>query len=445
MLALAIPLALSQLAQVAIQTTDVVMMGWLGPEALAAGALTTNVFFVQFVFGMGVVTAVSPLVTQIVGRVSGPGKVREARRAVRQGLWVATLLAVPFMIVCWQVRPILVALGQDPELAALAERYMLGLVWAMPSALWFIVLRCFVSALSRTRMVFAITLAGVLFNALAVYAMMFGKFGVPALGLLGAGIASAGVQATMTALLLLHVLTDRRFRRYRALGRFWRPDWVKFREIVRIGAPIGAMWVIEVGVFSAALFIMGFIGTVEMAAHQIALQCAAITFMVPLGVAHAATVRVGLAVGAEDGAGVCRAGWTGIALGSGFMMITCLVFLVAGHRIVALFLDGGDAMTAAVAALATQLLIVAGVFQMFDGAQATAAGALRGLKDTRVPLAVAGFGYWAVALPLGVTLAFAGQAGALGIWIGLAAGLAIVAALLTWRFHRLSRPAGEAA
>ncbi|MGE5538225.1 MAG: MATE family efflux transporter [Gemmatimonas sp.] len=440
-LALAIPLALSQLAQIAIQTTDVVMMGWVGPNALAAGGLATNVFIVQFVFGMGVATAVSPMVAQIVGRAERGGKVREIRRVVRQGLWVSTLLGVVFMAVCAQVRPILLALHQDPQLADLARDYMRGLVWAMVPGLWFCVLRGFVAALSRTRMVFAITMWGVAFNAVAVYALMFGRFGFPALGLFGAGIASSVVHGSMALLLLAHVLTDRQYRRYRILGRLWRPDWGCFREILRIGAPVGAMWVIEFGVFTAALLLMGFFGATAMAAHQIALQCCAITFMVPLGVAYAATVRVGLHAGAHDRAGVRRAGWTGVALGAGFMAATCLLFLLFGPSIVALFMDRADPASRPVTALAAQLLIVAGLFQLFDGAQATAAGALRGLKDTRVPLVVATVGYWAIAFPLAIALGFGWGAGPVGIWIALAVGLALAAVLLNWRFHRLSRRA----
>jgi MATE family multidrug resistance protein len=454
-LALAIPLALSQLAQVAIQTTDVIMMGWLGPAALAAGGLATNVFIIQLVFGMGVATAVSPMVAQIVGRAATGrrghrdpeerNEVREIRRVVRQGLWVATMLVIPFMIVCWNVRPILLALRQDPELAALADEYMRGLVWAMAPALWFTVLRGFVAALSRTRMVFAVTVWGIVFNAVAVYALMFGKFGFPALGLFGAGIASSAVHTSMAVILLIHVLTDSQYRRYSILGRLWHPDWATFREILRVGAPIGAMWVIEFGVFASALLLMGRFGTVAMAAHQIALQCTVITFMVPLGVAHAATVRVGLFAGAHDRAGVRRAGWTGLAMGSAFMALSCLMFLLGGPSIVALFMNSGDPDSRPVAALAAQLLIVAGLFQLFDGAQAVAAGALRGLKDTRVPLLVATVGYWVVAFPLAIALGFGIGAGPIGIWIALALGLSVAAVLLNWRFHKLSQSSIEEA
>lgn len=436
---LGIPLALSQLAQIAIQTTEVVMLGWLGPEALAAGGLAANVFFIQFLLGLGVVTAVSPIIAQILGRPGRRGKVRDVRRVVRQGFWVAAALGVPFMIVSWQVRPIVIFFGQDPDLAVMAEAYMHALLWAFLPALWFIVLRSFVSAFGRTRAVLTVTLWGVAFNAVCGYALIFGHFGMPALGMVGAGISAALTHGSMTALLLAHVLTDRQFRRYKLLGRLWRPDWSRFFEIFRIGLPIGGMWVLEGGVFAAALFLMGLLGTTAIAAHQIALQCAAIAFMVPLGLSQAATVRVGLAAGAGDVFQIRRAGWTAIALGTSFMGFTCLLFLFAGAVLAKLFLDPADPATAPVAELATRLLVIAGIFQLFDGAQSVAAGALRGLKDTRVPLVVALFGYWLVAFPLAVALGFGFHGEAVGIWVGLASGLAVAAVLLNLRFYWLSR------
>ncbi len=438
-LTLGIPLALSQLAQIAIQTTEVVMLGWLGPESLAAGGLAANVFFIQFLLGLGVVTAVSPIVAQIVGRPGRRGKLRDVRRVVRQGFWVATTLAVPFMIVCWQVRPIVIFFGQDPQLALKAESYMHALLWAILPALWFIVLRCFVSAFGRTRAILAVTLWGVAFNGVCGYALIFGHFGFPALGMVGAGIAAALTHSSMAALLLAHVLTDRQFRRYALLGRLWRPDWPRFREIFRIGLPIGGMWVLEGGVFAAALFLMGLISTDAIAAHQIALQCAGIAFMVPLGISQAATVRVGLAAGAGDLTQVRRAGWSAIVMGTSFMALTCLLFLLAGTFLVHLFLDPSEPANEPVAVLAAQLLIIAGLFQLFDGAQSVGAGALRGLKDTRLPLVIAVLGYWLVAFPLAIALGFGMGWEAVGIWIGLAAGLAVAALLLNLRFHWRSR------
>lgn len=439
MLALGVPLALSQLAQIAIQTTDVVLLGWLGPEALAASGLATNVWVIMFLFGLGVVSAVSPIVSQIVGRPEKRGKVRAIRRVVRQGFWAAALLSVPFMAVCWHIQPILRLFGQDPVLAAAAEPFLRALMWATLPALWFVVLRCFVSAFERTRAVLIVTVCGIIFNAVINYGLIFGNFGLPRLELLGAGIGSAITHSLMTVIMLAYVLRDSRFRRYYILGRMWRADWSRLREIFRIGLPIGVMWVLEVGVFTAALLLMGLIGTTAIAAHQIALQCAAITFMVPLGMSMAATVRVGIAIGGDDMAGARRAGFTAQALGVGFMALSALTFLLAGPQLVGLFLDSARPDTLPVSLLAAQLLIVAGIFQMFDGAQSVAAGALRGLKDTRWPLAIALVGYWLIAFPFGVLFGFPLRIGAVGIWMGLAIGLACTAVLLTLRFHWLTK------
>lgn len=439
MLALGVPLALSQLAQIAIQTTDVVLLGWLGPEALAASGLATNVWVIMFLFGLGVVSAVSPIVSQIVGRPETRGKVRAIRRVVRQGFWAAALLSVPFMLVCWHIQPILLMFGQDPALAAAAEPFLRALMWATLPALWFVVLRCFVSAFERTRAVLIVTVCGIIFNAVINYGLIFGNFGLPRLELLGAGIGSAITHSLMTLVMLAYVLRDKRFRRYYILGRLWRADWSRLREIFRIGLPIGVMWVLEVGVFTAALLLMGLIGTTAIAAHQIALQCAAITFMVPLGMSMAATVRVGVAIGAGDMAGARRAGFTAQGLGVGFMALSALAFLLAGPQLVGLFLDSARPDTLPVSLLAAQLLVVAGIFQMFDGAQSVAAGALRGLKDTRWPLAIALVGYWLIAFPFGVLFGFPLRIGAVGIWMGLAIGLACTAVLLTLRFHWLTK------
>lgn len=439
MLSLGVPLALSQLAQIAIQTTDVVLLGWLGPEPLAASGLATNVWVIMFLFGLGVVSAVSPIVSQIVGRPEKRGKVRAIRRVVRQGFWAAALLSVPFMAICWYIEPILLLFGQDPALAAMGAPFLHALMWATMPALWFVVLRCFVSAFERTRAVLIVTLFGIVLNAVINYGLIFGHFGLPRLELLGAGIGSAITHTSMTVIMLGYVLMDKRFRRYYILGRLWRPDWSRLAEIFRIGLPIGIMWVLEVGVFSAALLLMGLIGTNAIAAHQIALQCAAITFMVPLGLAMASTVRVGLAIGGDDIAAARRAGFTAQGLGVGFMAVSCLTFLLAGPFLVGLFLDETRADTLPVASLAAQLLIVAGIFQMFDGAQSVAAGGLRGMKDTRWPLVIALVGYWLIAFPLGVLFGFPLKVGAIGVWIGLAIGLAVTAVLLTWRFHWLTR------
>lgn len=434
-LRLATPLVLAQLAHIGIGTTDVLMMGWLGPEALAAGALGVNFLFPLYLFGLGVATAVAPMAAQALGA----RQYRGVRRTVRQGFWVTFLVAALLTLLIWNAEPILLLLGQAEDSVKLAMGYLRAAVWSLVPGLWIIVLRSFVSAHSRPRSVLVVTLLGVGVNAFGNYTLMFGHFGFPALGLVGAGISSSLVNAFMFLALMGFVLRDRKFRRYALLVRFWRSDWPRFFEIVRIGIPIGLTILAESGMFAAAAFLMGLLGTTELAAHAIALQCAAVAFMVPLGICHATTVRVGLAVGIGDRAGVGRAGWTSLALGCAFMLASALALWLLPWQLVGLFLDIDAADQMAVASLAVSFLGVAALFQLFDGAQVIVTGALRGLKDTRIPLLYAVVAYWPIGFGTSVLLGFQLGLGGLGIWIGLAFGLATLSALGTWRFHRRER------
>jgi MATE family multidrug resistance protein len=306
-------------------------------------------------------------------------------------------------------------------------------------ALWFVVLRNFIAALERPRAAMVVMLLGVGFNALGAYALIFGAFGLPALGLQGAGIAAALTNGGLFLSLLGYVLIDRRFRRYRILGHLWRPDWVRMGEIFRVGLPIGIALIMEVGLFASAGFLVGLIGRAELAAHQIALQCASVAFMVPLGLAQAATVRVGLAAGSGDRAGVMRAGLTALAVGGLFMTATATLMWTRPEAIIGLFIDAGNPANARVLRLAVTFLAIAALFQIFDGGQVIGMGALRGLKDTRWPMAIAALAYWVVGIGLAVGLAFGLGLGALGVWIGLAAALAVAATLLVGRFVALQR------
>lgn len=432
-LSLALPLALTQLAQIAIQTTDVVMMGWLGPSQLAAGALGTSLYHPLFLFGLGILMAVAPIAAQALG-----GHQRRAvRRTVRQGFWVALTIAVPFCLFLWYARPFLLLIGQDPGVTALTEGYLRAALWGLPPALGVVVLRCFVTVHARPRSVLVVTLLGIVVNGLGNYALMFGHFGFPRLELVGAGISTMLVHAFMFLTLLAHAVRARGFRRYALLARFWRPDWPRYVEIITLGVPIGLTVLAEAGLFAAAAFLMGVIGTDALAAHAIALQCAAVAFMVPLGVGQAATVRVGLAVGAGDIARVGRAGWVSFALGAGFMSATAIVFWTAGDVLVGFFLP--DAPPGGVAALAISFLAIAALFQLFDGAQVIGVGLLRGLKDTRVPMLIAVFGYWAVGFVVSAWLGLRTELAGAGVWFGLAAGLAVTATMLIWRFYRRER------
>jgi MATE family multidrug resistance protein len=435
--ALAAPLILTNLGQIAIMTTDVIMIGTLGPHALAASALGSALMFILWMFGVGVVTAVAPMIAQARGR--GRDVASEVRRTLQQGLWAATLVALPCIALLMLAGPGLRAMGQDAGLVADTERYLAPLMWSMVPSLWFVTFRTALAAMERIRPAVLVAFVAILFNAGANWVLIHGKLGFPALGLFGAGLASTLACLFMAGAMMLVFSLDGALRRYRIGSGFWRPDWRRLREIMAIGVPIGAMMTLECALFSGATLLMGLIGQEVVAAHQIALQCASVTFMVPLGVGQAATVRVALAAGRGDAAGAARAGWTALAMGSGFMAMTALMFLTLAGPLIGLFLDRGAPESAATVALASGFLFYAAVFQLADGAQVIGAGALRGLKDTRMPMAIAAAGYWGVGFPMGVVLAFPLGWGGDGIWMGLVSGLAVVAVLLNLRFAERTR------
>ncbi len=432
-LSLAWPIALTNIAQAALGMTDVVMMGWLGADSLAAGALGVNLNFAVLIFAIGVTTATAPLMAQELGRRRH--SVRDVRRTVRQGLWTATVLVVPIWAVLWQAEPILMLLGQQPALAKAAAGYLHTYQWSLLPLLYYLVLRNFVAALERPLAALWVGGAGIAVNALLVWALMFGKFGLPAMGLPGAGIGTTIAATFMAAGLGGLISVDRRFRRYHIFGRWWRSDWNRFRAIWRLGIPIGGAMAFEVTVFNAAAFLMGWISPDAVAAYQIALQIPSMTFMVPMGLGMAATVRVGLAYGARDREGITRAGWAAYGIGIAFACLTAAMLLTIPRPLVGIFLDLNDPRNAGVVALAVSFLFFAGLFQFVDAAQAILIGMLRGLGDTRVPMVICGISYWLIGLPLGWALAFPGGLGGAGVWIGLSTGLAGVAVMLTIRWR----------
>ncbi|NBB82650.1 MAG: MATE family efflux transporter [Alphaproteobacteria bacterium] len=436
-LRLAWPMIIAQLAQVALQTTDVLMTGRLGPAALAAGALGAQLAIVFTMFGIGILLAVSPLVAQ----AKGARDPRGVRRSIRQGLWVALALSAVLMAVLSFTGAMLRAVGQNPELAAAADAYVAWAMLGVPGALAFIALRGFIGALSRPMAATVITFFAIPLNAGLNWVLMFGNLGAPALGLVGAGIATAIVQSAMALALIGFVLTDRRMRRYRILGRFWRPDWQRFRDIVVLGLPIGLALIAEVGAFTASTWIMGWISEIHVAAHAIALQIITVAFMIPLGLGMATTVRVGLAHGAGDPAAVRRAGLVGLGVGAAIMSISALILLTVPAGIVGLFLNPeASPRDARVYDLAVGFLFVAAVFQLADGTQVIAAHALRGLSDTRYAFVAAAIGFWPIGFGLALLLAFPLGLDGLGVWWGLALGLTVVAVALTRRFLKRTAP-----
>ncbi len=438
MLSLSAPLVFTSLATIAITTTDIIMTGWLGPRFLAAGSLGHNLYFPLYLFGLGICSAVAPIAAQ----ARGARQIKSVRRTLRQGLWVSLAIGVPFSFVIWQGRPILLFFGQAEETAMLAEGYLRAAVWGLVPAFGIVALRSFINAHERARAPLVVTLIGVAVNALANYALMFGHFGFPRLELVGAGISTAIVNVLMFASLLAFTTLDRRLRRYAILIRFWRPDWQLFREILRIGLPIGLTILAESGFFSAAALLMGLLGTEFLAAHAIAVQSVSVAFMVPLGISVAATVRVGLAVGRRDPGAAARAGWAALAIGVIFMLAASAIFWFGGRQIIGLYLDLEAPENAAAIALGVSFLVVGAIFQLADGVQIILGGALRGMKDTRVPLAIAVFGYWGIGFSGSVLLGFHFEFAGVGIWSGLAFGISAVALLLFWRFRAQLRGIG---
>ncbi|HEY4193089.1 MAG TPA: MATE family efflux transporter [Mesorhizobium sp.] len=436
-LALSWPMVLTNLAQTAMTVTDVMILGRVNADTLAAGALGSNLYFAPMVFGLGLMLATMPMMAREVGR--NRHSVRDLRRTVRQGLWAAVFIAIPIWLLLWHGEMILLAMGQQPALAAAAGAYLRFMQWGLLPFYFYVVLRSFITTLERPGWATVVAFVAVGVNLAGNWVLVFGHLGLPRLGIVGAGIATSLASLTMFLGMVLVVCLDRRFRRYRLFGRFWRADWPRFRQLMRIGLPIAAMMGFETTLFNAAAFLMGVIGASSLAAYAIVIQLCSVSFMVPLGVNQAATVRVGIAYGAGDASGVSRAGWTAYGVGVGFMAVSALVMIAMPRLLIGLFIDTDNAANTEVVAIAATFLIFAALFQIVDGAQAVGAGMLRGLHDTGVPMMIAAIGYWGVGMPLGAVLAFHFGFAGVGIWIGLSAGLAVVAVLLLLRWLRRDR------
>jgi MATE family multidrug resistance protein len=433
-LRLAVPMMLTQLGQIAMITTDLALIGRLGAGAVAAAALAHTVYFVSFTFGLGLMSAVSPLAAQAFGA----GDVRRIRLALRVGLWVALLIALPIMASPLYGERILLALGQAPQSAALAQLYLNGLAWGIAPALGFIALRGMMSAVNRPMPPLWITIAAIPANAALVYCLIHGRFGLPELGLFGAGLATTLINLATFLAALGIVAVRRPFADYRPLAQLWRIDWPLLRQLVAIGAPISFAMLMEYGVFSSAALVMGLISTSALAAHQIALQVTAVLFMVPLGIGLAATVRVGHAFGRGEPAAVKRAGLVAALLGIVLVSALTIAIVLGRYALGRLFFGSGEENAATIELTAT-LLLVGATFFVADGLQTIMGGALRGINDTQMTLVFAAIGYWGVAFPIAWMLAFHTGLGAVGVWIGLSTGTYVYAGLLILRFRMLTR------
>lgn len=432
MVLLGAPLSAAFLVQMGIYVTDLVLMGRLGPADLAAGTLANNTIGLMFYFGMGIGTAVAPMIAQ----ARGARRFGEVRPTVQAGLLVVLVLSLPFGAVIWWGEDLLLLLGQEPAVAARAATFLRPAVWALPANLIFVVLRSTAAAHSRPHAPLVMVLVACVVNGFVAYGLMFGAWGLPRMELAGAGVATSIATWTMALSMAGWLLLDRRYRRYRFLGRFDRLERRHVAELLRIGVPIGFTVLAEMGLFSVATLIAGWVSGDALAAIAIAMNTSGLGFIIPFGLAQAATIRVGLAAGRRDPEALRTAVATASVMGFAWIAVGSVVIWFGAPLIVAGFLDTSDPANAALIPIALGLLAITALFQVFDTAQAIATGVLRGLKDTRVPMIYAVTGYWGVGLPVALLLAFPAGLGGEGIWWGMTAGLAAAGALLVGRVVR---------
>ena len=436
-LLLAAPLAAANLAQMLVYAIDVIFVARLGEEALAAASLSTSLFGLMMWCFSGLTGACSPLIAAELGRRKHA--VREVRRSVRMALWLAMVCSVIGMLISANGEAILRLTGQDPEVSRRAGLFLLVLLWAMPAALISNVLRSFVSALGRPVIATLITVLSIVVNSAGNYAFVFGHWGAPALGLSGSAWSSVVTSWVAVGAYAWLIRSDRRLRRYSVFGRWWRTEWSRMTDLLRIGVPIALIILAEGGLFSSAAFLMGLIGQPQLAGHTVALQVAALAFQIPFGIGQAVTIRVGYHFGAGDHAAIARAGKAALVMALGYLALPAALMILTPRLVLQLYVDPGAAKNAAMVGYAVQFLAVAAAFQLFDGMQAVLAGALRGLQDTRMPMLLALAGYWLIGFGTSVALGFATPLAGLGVWLGLAAGLVVVSLLLLQRWQARAR------
>ena len=430
------PIAAGFLAEMAMNFTDTLIIGRVvGGVALGAVSLSAHVLFSLLVACMGVISIVGAFAAQS----HGAGDPVALARVIRQGLWVATMLSLPAMVVGWYLSAILAWLGQDPRVVAIADDYLKGLVWCFLPYMWFTVLRNFVTALHRTVSTMVITIAAIGINLALVYSLVTGAFGLPSLGVRGAGYGTSLVSLGMFIALAVHVATAKGLREYRIFEGVFRFDAALCGRIFRVGLPAGGMSTAEAGLFLTVQLLVGTLGVIALAANQIAFTFLTIVFMIPAALGQATTARVGFGLGSGNLAAARRSGLVALGLSTAYMAVMGILMWANAEATVSIFLDPDDPAAAQVLPLAASLIVIAAVYQIVDGGQIIAMGALRGLSDTTVPFLLGLLGYWVIGMSSGYIFGFGLGHGAAGVWWGLALGLAASASLLTWRFHRRTR------
>ena len=428
LMVLGLPLIGSHLAQFAVQATDAVMLGRYDLGDLAAQTVAGAIYFVFFIVGSGFAWAVMPM----VAAAAGTDNDAQVRRVTRMGIWLSVLFGLAALPVLVFSEPVLVLLGQEAEVAARGALYLQIVGVGLIPNLLIMVMKSYLAALERTRIVFVVTLVTAALNVVLNYMLIFGNWGAPELGIAGAAIASVTLQ--VVGFVWLVIYAQRVTPEYTLFRNPWRPDWEAFGRVFRLGWPIGLTNLAEVGLFAASSVMVGWIGVKELAAHGIALQIASGTFMIHIGLSQAVTVRAGRAYGRRDRAGLRLGAGVGLLVSMGVVTLTVIAFLSVPELLVSLFVSADDPGRPEIMVIGAALLAVAALFQAVDAAQVMALGMLRGVQDTRVPMVIAGLSYWAVGIPASYALGFWADLGAVGVWLGLVVGLALAGVFLSWRF-----------
>jgi multidrug resistance protein, MATE family len=432
-LKLALPLAGAQVAQAATGFVDTVMMGWLGQDVLAAGGLAAIIFMSFMMTGIGLISSVSPLVAEAYGS----GQPQKIGKLTRQGLWIALLFSIPWMLVIAHLDGLMRQFGQAETTVILSDTYLNVMAWGLFPAIAFAVLRGCIVALSKARPVMFIVVAATLFNIAGNYVLGFGKFGFPNLEIAGLAIASVGAHWIMFLSLLAYMIWHKPLHEYSLFQSLYRLNPLILQQLIWVGGPIGVAAMLEYGLYMTVSFFMGTLGTPILAAHQVVSQTVMVLFMIPLGMSYAVTVRVGQWFGQRDWEQIRQAAFVSIGLAVLFMLIAGIVLFTYPSQIVGLYLDLNDPANKSALEISISIMKVAAFGLILDGIQRTANGVLQGLQDTRIPVLLGIFAYWGIGLTMSYLLGFHTSLAGVGVWIGGYIGLAAAAIAYLWRFWRI--------
>lgn len=431
---LALPLIAAFLAQKGMQFIDTFMMGWIGADALAAAALGTSIFMTILVFGFGTLSAAGVFIS----RAKGANDDNDIQSSLKHGLCLALLLSLPCMFIIYIFPYFLPFLGENSEVVENTLLFLHGLVWGLPGYLLFTVMREFMSAFSFTRLVMFVALGSIPLTFLANYVLIYGKYGFPVLGIAGIGYAGAVIMWFMFFCLFMYSRRQALLKKYLSFNQF-QFDYDKFKDMLYIGIPSGALLILESGMFLAAVLLMGYFGVEALASHQIAMQCVSMAYSIPFALSMATAIKVGHAAGAKDIKQAQSFAYHGLTIGLLLTSALAVIFIFAPHALASIFLTGTESDYQAISELAASFLSTAAIFQCFDGVQAIANGALRGLRDTLIPMLLSIGCYWIIGVGSAYFFAFHTSAGAKGIWYGLTLGLVSIGVILFVRLVRKLR------